>query len=72
MTVDLGAFTPEDLRAAARFECKILGRKDDFGEGPVPGRKDEGPRPDGKNRSRDTNPNLDLELNPLPVPDDFE
>lgn len=26
MTVDLGAFTPEDLRAAARFECRILGR----------------------------------------------
>lgn len=30
MTVNLGAFTPEALRAAARFQCRILGRTEPF------------------------------------------
>ena len=27
MTIDLGKFSPEDLRAAARFECRIEGQE---------------------------------------------
>lgn len=66
MTIDLGAFTPEDLRAASRFECTILGRTETISASPP-----ERCETDSRERTGQTdNPNLDFEKNPLPDSDD--